>query len=541
MRYVSTGGRRPPSVSSTRSCAGLAPTAASMCPRTGRPSPVRRSPPSPARPMPRWPPPGPRPASPATRSPQDVLRRHVRRGLRQLHPRRRGPAGARSRPAASSPSCSTGRAWPSRTWPCSCWRGCRDHVLGRQKPHPDHPLRHLGRCTGGAAVEAFRGRSNTKIVVMFPDGRISEVQRRFMTTADEANVACVAVAGDFDDCQAILKTSLQDAALKQAVGLSAVNSINFARIVAQSVYYFTTAPWRWARRIARSRFAVPSGNFGDGFAGYVAKRMGLPIAPRSSWRPTPTTSWRGPSRGPLCPRRDRPDPVAGHGHPVGLELRAALFRVRPPRRARDGLAPSPPSPRPSGMDIPPRGLWRPCARPSSASAIGEGDTTRTIVATLRETGEMIDPHTAVGVAAPAASRWRDRRADRRALHRPPGQVPRAPSRPPPARPRSCRAAPSALAGQAERLRPPAGRRRRHQGLCPGLCRSLTRAHRPPAGQRRAGGLRPHAPGSRPWRSRWSPAAARARRTRRPLRLVAPPGAHGSSRARARARPATSSR
>ena len=130
--------------------------------------------------------------------------------------------------------------------------------------------------TGGAAVEAFRGRSNTRIVAMFPDGRISEVQRRFMTTATEDNVRCLAVAGDFDTCQAILKTALGDPVLQQAVGLSAVNSINFARIVAQSVYYFTTALALGAPHRPVS-FAVPSGNFGDGFAGYVAYRMGLPI------------------------------------------------------------------------------------------------------------------------------------------------------------------------------------------------------------------------------------------------------------------------
>lgn len=150
-----------------------------------------------------------------------------------------------------------------------------DHVLGQQK-RTQTILCATSGDTGGAAVEAFRGRANTKIVVMFPDGRISEVQRRFMTTAEEDNVRCVAVAGDFDDCQAILKTSLSDASLKQSVGLSAVNSINFARIVAQSVYYFTAAVALGAPHRPVS-FAVPSGNFGDGFAGYVAKRMGLTI------------------------------------------------------------------------------------------------------------------------------------------------------------------------------------------------------------------------------------------------------------------------
>ncbi|HEX5262590.1 MAG TPA: threonine synthase, partial [Phenylobacterium sp.] len=131
--------------------------------------------------------------------------------------------------------------------------------------------------TGGAAVEAFRGRKNVRVVALFPEGRISEVQRRFMTTASESNVACVAVKGSFDDCQAIVKAAFQDESLRQAVDLSGVNSINFARIAAQAVYYFTTAVALGAPEREVS-FAVPSGNFGDAFAGYVAHRMGLPIS-----------------------------------------------------------------------------------------------------------------------------------------------------------------------------------------------------------------------------------------------------------------------
>src|SRR5690606_28357753 len=89
--------------------------------------------------------------------------------------------------------------------------------------------------TGGAALEAFRGRKSVKVIALFPEGRISEVQRRFMTTATEDNVACVSIQGDFDDCQALVKQAFQDPALRQAVDLSGVNSINFARIVAQAV------------------------------------------------------------------------------------------------------------------------------------------------------------------------------------------------------------------------------------------------------------------------------------------------------------------
>jgi threonine synthase len=95
--------------------------------------------------------------------------------------------------------------------------------------------------TGGAAVEAFRGSPHVKLVALYPEGRISEVQRRFMTAAAEENIRCVAVDGTFDDCQAILKSLFADKAFAGDVDLSGVNSINWARIVAQSVYYFTSA------------------------------------------------------------------------------------------------------------------------------------------------------------------------------------------------------------------------------------------------------------------------------------------------------------
>ena len=150
-----------------------------------------------------------------------------------------------------------------------------DHVLGLQRRTLTIVCATSGD-TGGAAVEAFRGRHNVRIVALFPEGRISEVQRRFMTTASEDNVRCVAVEGTFDDCQTILKSMFQDEAFARDVDLSGVNSINWARIAAQAVYYFTAAVALGAPHRPVS-FAVPTGNFGDAFAGYVASRMGLPI------------------------------------------------------------------------------------------------------------------------------------------------------------------------------------------------------------------------------------------------------------------------
>jgi threonine synthase len=131
--------------------------------------------------------------------------------------------------------------------------------------------------TGGAAVEAFAGRAGVNLVVLFPEGRISAVQRRFMTATAADNVRCVAVDGDFDDCQAIVKGLFGDTAFRDEVDLSGVNSINFARIAAQSVYYFTAAVALGAPERSVS-FSVPTGNFGDAFAGWVARRMGLPVA-----------------------------------------------------------------------------------------------------------------------------------------------------------------------------------------------------------------------------------------------------------------------
>ena len=115
-----------------------------------------------------------------------------------------------------------------------------------------------------------------EVFILFPEGRVSEVQRRQMTTPPEANVHALSLAGDFDDAQARVKDLFNDHAFRDAVGLAGVNSINWARVLAQTVYYFTAAVALGAPHRPVS-FAVPTGNFGDIFAGYVAKRMGLPI------------------------------------------------------------------------------------------------------------------------------------------------------------------------------------------------------------------------------------------------------------------------
>jgi len=130
--------------------------------------------------------------------------------------------------------------------------------------------------TGGAAIEAFRGSKRVDAILLFPHGRVSDVQRRMMTTATEANVHAVAVEGTFDDCQALVKAMFNDLAFRDRVGLAGVNSINWARVAAQIAYYFVAAAALGAPHRPVS-FAVPTGNFGDIFAGYAARRMDLPV------------------------------------------------------------------------------------------------------------------------------------------------------------------------------------------------------------------------------------------------------------------------
>ncbi len=130
--------------------------------------------------------------------------------------------------------------------------------------------------TGGAALAAFAGRENIDIFFMFPKGRVSPVQQRQMTTLRAPNTHAIAIDGSFDDCQNIVKSMFADHAFRDQVRLSAVNSINWGRIMAQTVYYFTAATSLGAPERAVS-FTVPTGNFGDIYAGFVARKMGLPI------------------------------------------------------------------------------------------------------------------------------------------------------------------------------------------------------------------------------------------------------------------------
>jgi len=130
--------------------------------------------------------------------------------------------------------------------------------------------------TGAAAISAIRGRKNMKIFVLHPEDKISEVQRKFMTTDHSKNIFNIAVAGNFDECQKFVKSMFVDKNFSESINMSGVNSINWARIAAQIVYYFFSY-FQIAKHGEKLNFSVPTGNFGDIYAGYIAKKMGLPI------------------------------------------------------------------------------------------------------------------------------------------------------------------------------------------------------------------------------------------------------------------------
>ena len=128
--------------------------------------------------------------------------------------------------------------------------------------------------TGAAAIDAIKGKSNLNIFVLHPNNRISSVQRKIMTTVEENNVFNIAIDGNFDDCQNIVKSMFSDLEFSKSINMSGVNSINWVRIIAQAVYYFYSYFKLGKDTIS---FSVPTGNFGDVFAGYLAKKIGLPI------------------------------------------------------------------------------------------------------------------------------------------------------------------------------------------------------------------------------------------------------------------------
>jgi threonine synthase len=253
--------------------------------------------------------------------------------------------------------------------------------------------------TGSAAIEAFRGRDTTDIFILHPEGRTSEVQRRQMTTALDGNIHNIALKGNFDDCQNIVKGLFRSAGFRDAMKLSGVNSINWGRIVAQIVYYFTAAvslgaPYRPVN------FVVPTGNFGDIFAGYCAKRMGLPIAnlviatnandilARTLETGTYETGAVVPT---ISPSMDIQ--VSSNFERLLFE---ALDRDAPAlKRLMNSLGQS------GSFTIPPTALAA-IRETFAAGRASEAETSATIGGVHAQSGYLLDPHTAVGVAVARA-------------------------------------------------------------------------------------------------------------------------------------------
>ncbi|KKX28424.1 threonine synthase [Rhizobiaceae bacterium LC148] len=248
--------------------------------------------------------------------------------------------------------------------------------------------------TGGAAIDAFAGRDRTDIFILFPHGKVSPVQQRQMTTSNATNVHALAVRGNFDDCQNLVKEMFNDTAFRDRLKLSGVNSINWARIMAQVVYYFTAAVSLGApdRKIS---FTVPTGNFGDIFAGYVAKKMGLPID-----RLVIATNDNDILARTLKSGRYEMKGVKATTSPsmdiqISSNFERLLFEAygrdaSSIRSAMAGLKQS------GAFEIQPPAL-KAIKREFRAGRATERQVAATIRETLEATGYLIDPHTATGV------------------------------------------------------------------------------------------------------------------------------------------------
>ncbi len=253
--------------------------------------------------------------------------------------------------------------------------------------------------TGSAAIDGVKACDHVDIVILYPNGRTSDVQRKQMTTVDSPNVRVVAVDGTFDDCQDMVKAMFNDAAFRERMGLSAVNSINWARVMAQIVYYAVATDLL----AAPIDVCVPSGNFGNVFAGWIAQRMGAPIdqlVVASNANDILTRFFRANdmSAAPVVPSLSPSMDIQ-----VSSNFERLLFEMN----GRDG-----------GVTAEQLHRFRATGRLSiepdqraefvegrfQAERIDDAETIDVIGRTYRETGMLLDPHTAVGVGAVAKLR-----------------------------------------------------------------------------------------------------------------------------------------
>ena len=269
-----------------------------------------------------------------------------------------------------------------------------DHVLAKRNERTTIVVATSGD-TGGAAVDAFAGLDNVDLVVLFPNGRISDVQRRMMTTTGASNVHALAIEGTFDDCQAIVKAMFNHHGFRDAVSLSGVNSINWARIVAQVVYYFTSAVALGAP--ARTvDFTVPTGNFGDIFAGYVAKKMGLPVRWLRIASNVNDILPRTLKTGIYEVREVHASASPSMDIQISSNFERLLFEAS--RRDADSVRRLMGSLKQSGRFVLPDAMLAAIREEFDAGRADETETSAAIRAAWREAGDLVDPHTAVALA-----------------------------------------------------------------------------------------------------------------------------------------------
>ena len=269
-----------------------------------------------------------------------------------------------------------------------------DHILARRDSRATIVGATSGD-TGSAAIEAFRGRDTTDIFILHPRGRTSDVQRRQMTTVLDANIHNIALEGTFDDCQSIVKGLFRNAAFREPMHLSGVNSINWGRIVAQIVYYFTAAVALGSPHRPVT-FVVPTGNFGDIFAGYAARRMGLPVANLVIATNANDILARALETGTYETGAVVPTISPSMDIQVSSNFERLLFEALGRdadalKRLMAGLAQS------GSFDIPPAALAT-IREIFAAGRAGESETSATIADVLASSGYLLDPHSAVGVS-----------------------------------------------------------------------------------------------------------------------------------------------
>ena len=247
--------------------------------------------------------------------------------------------------------------------------------------------------TGSAAIEAFRGLTNVDLFILYPHGRVSEVQRRQMTTPVESNVHAIAMSGDFDDCQARVKDMFNDFTFRDEVRLAGVNSINWARVLAQVVYYFYAAVALGAPGRPVS-FTVPTGNFGDIFAGSIARQMGLPIEKLVIATNQNDILDRAMRSGDYRTHGVRPSISPSMDIQVSSNFERALFDAY----GRDGSAVAAlmAELKQGGFHISANAMAALGAQFASGRC-SEEETLDTIRRTFARTGEILCPHSAVGV------------------------------------------------------------------------------------------------------------------------------------------------